>query len=149
MTARDWLVAHDRWQAWAGTVVGRAEGQLGRAALHRALGDGVVGTIARARASAPRQSFPLLAAQRFLGELDTVAGEYERALAQLQAALRLASPVAPHMSADCARSRWLAGSRERLGRRGAKRSFHNPTTCRKFVAITPLFFWLTGLGSGL
>ena len=37
--ASAWLTAHDRWLAWSGAVPGRAEGQLGWAAYHRAAGD--------------------------------------------------------------------------------------------------------------
>ena len=78
--ARAWLAAHDRWLAWSGAVLGRAEGQLGWAAYHRAAGD-----LARARqhaeralahATEPRQPLALLAAHRLLGELDTAAGRH-------------------------------------------------------------------------
>ena len=34
--AQAWLEAHDRWLAWSGTVLGRAEGMLAWAAYHRA-----------------------------------------------------------------------------------------------------------------
>jgi tetratricopeptide (TPR) repeat protein len=35
--ARAWLAAHDRWLAWSGAVLWRAEGQLGWAAYHRSV----------------------------------------------------------------------------------------------------------------
>jgi len=96
--ARAWLACHDRWLAWSGAVLGRAEGALGRAACHRAAGD-----LPRARehaeaalthATAPRQPLALLAARRLLGELDTVEGRHAAARAHLGAALGLAEACA-------------------------------------------------------
>ena len=96
--ARAWLAAHDRWLAWGGAVLGRAEGQLGWAAYHRAGGDP---TRARhhaeqalAHASEPRQPLALLAAHRLLGELDTAAGQHAEAHEHLELALALAEACA-------------------------------------------------------
>ena len=97
-TARAWLAAHDRWLAWAGAVLGQAEGQLGWAAYHRAAGD-----LAQARehaarslacASEPRQPLALLAAHRLLGELNTAAGRHAEAAEHLAQALALADACA-------------------------------------------------------
>ena len=54
--ARAWLEAHDRWLAWSGAVLGRAEGQLGWAAYHRAAGD--LDGRARARRARPWRTPP-------------------------------------------------------------------------------------------
>jgi DNA-binding CsgD family transcriptional regulator len=93
--AKDWLEAHDRWLAWAGAVLGRAEGQLGWAAYHRAAGDATAARehaeVAIALAAAPRQPLALLAAHRLLGELDTAAGRHPEAAKQLSTALALAA----------------------------------------------------------
>ena len=96
--ARAWLEMHDRWLAWSGAVLGQAAGQLGWAAYHRAAGD-----LAPARehagralagASEPRQPLALLAAHRFLGELDTAAGQHAEAQAHLDHALALTEACA-------------------------------------------------------
>jgi DNA-binding CsgD family transcriptional regulator len=83
--ARAWLQAHDPWLAWAGAVLGRAEGALGWAAYHRAAGDLVAARgaaeQARAHAANPRQPLALLAAHRLLGELDTAEGRHAEAQA--------------------------------------------------------------------
>ena len=98
VAARAWLACHDRWLAWSGGVLGRAEGQLGWAAYHRATGD-----LARARehaelalthASAPRQPLALLAARRTLGELDTAEDRHIDARGHLAEALALADACA-------------------------------------------------------
>ncbi|MGN6672481.1 MAG: ATP-binding protein, partial [Thermomicrobiales bacterium] len=93
-----WLMAHDRWLAWAGAVLGQAEGQLGWAAYHRAAGDLHAARrhaeAALAQASEPRQPLALLAAHRLLGELATTAGQYAEAAEQLDAALALAEACA-------------------------------------------------------
>jgi len=97
-TARAWLAAHDRWLAWSGAVLGRAEGALGWAAYHRAAGDLAAAwqhaEAALAHASAPRQPLALLAAQRLLGELDTQAGRYDDAGQYLARSLALADACA-------------------------------------------------------
>ncbi|MGN6565095.1 MAG: LuxR C-terminal-related transcriptional regulator, partial [Thermomicrobiales bacterium] len=96
--AREWLDAHDRWLAWAGTVLGRTEGALGWAAYHRAAGDLPAArqhaTQGLAHASEPRQPLALLAAHRLLSELATAAGQFAEAQAHLDAALALADACA-------------------------------------------------------
>ncbi|HET8628937.1 MAG TPA: AAA family ATPase [Thermomicrobiales bacterium] len=97
-TARAWLAAHDRWLAWSGAVLGRAEGALGWAAYHRAAGDPAAAreraAAALAHASEPRQPLALLAAHRALGELATAAGDRDEATEHLDAALALADACA-------------------------------------------------------
>ncbi|HEX6737775.1 MAG TPA: AAA family ATPase, partial [Vicinamibacteria bacterium] len=92
--ARAWLACRDRWLTWSGAVLGRAEGQLGWAAYHRAAGDLALArehaAQALAHAAEPRQPLALLAAHRLLGELDTEAGRYDDAAAHLEQALALA-----------------------------------------------------------
>jgi DNA-binding CsgD family transcriptional regulator len=92
------LEAHDRWLAWNGAVLGRAEGQLGWAAYHRAAGDlGSAcehGSRALAHASDPRQPLALLATHRLLGELETKAGRHAEAQEHLDQALALADACA-------------------------------------------------------
>lgn len=96
--ARAWLDAHDRWLAWAGAILGQAEGQLGWAAYHRAAGESPLARRyaerALAHAIAPRQPLALLAAHRLLGELDTMVGCLADAAAHLDAALALADACA-------------------------------------------------------
>jgi DNA-binding CsgD family transcriptional regulator len=96
--ARAWLEAHDRWLAWSGAVLGRAEGALGWASYHHAAGDDDQARAhaerALAHASEPRQPLALLAARRALGEFATAAGDYAGALAQLDQALVLADACA-------------------------------------------------------
>lgn len=92
--ARAWLAAHDRWLAWSGSVLGRAEGRLAWARWHRAAKDAVsarvAATEALALAAAPPQPLVCLAAHRLLGELDLAGGEHKAAEAHLMAALDLA-----------------------------------------------------------
>jgi DNA-binding CsgD family transcriptional regulator len=92
--ARAWLGAHDRWLAWGGAVLGRAEGQLAWAACHRAAGDPALArrhaAAALEHASNPRQPLALLAAHRLLGELAVERGRSAEALGHLEAALALA-----------------------------------------------------------
>jgi tetratricopeptide (TPR) repeat protein len=93
-TARAWIDAHDRWLDWSGAVLGRAEGALLLGQYHSATGD--PGAARRAaeqslvNAAHPRQPLALIAAQRFLGQLDTAAGVYDAAEAHLGASLKLA-----------------------------------------------------------
>jgi DNA-binding CsgD family transcriptional regulator len=96
--ARQWLDAHERWLAWSGALLGRAEGRLLWAMFYHVAGDAT-----RARehaaaaielASAPRQPLVLLAAHRFLGRLETEAGDLAGAAAHLQTALQLADACA-------------------------------------------------------
>ncbi|HET8632214.1 MAG TPA: helix-turn-helix transcriptional regulator, partial [Thermomicrobiales bacterium] len=92
--ARRWLDALDRWLAWSGGVLGRADAHLGWAAYHRAVGDAAAARAraeqALAAAGAPRQPLALLAAHRLLGELDVAAGRLDDAATQFAAALALA-----------------------------------------------------------
>jgi DNA-binding CsgD family transcriptional regulator len=95
MTAQAWLEAHDRWQAWSGVALWRAEGELLWARYERLL-DHFPQASQRAEralayASAPRQPLALLAAHRLLGELDTEAGHHAAAREHLDASLALAA----------------------------------------------------------
>ncbi len=96
--ARAYLTAHDRWLAWAGATLGRAEGALGWAAYHRAAGDAALAREhaerALAHATAPRQPLALLAAHRTLGELATGDGHAADAATHLADALALAEACA-------------------------------------------------------
>ncbi|HET8629857.1 MAG TPA: AAA family ATPase [Thermomicrobiales bacterium] len=93
-TARAWLACHDRWLAWSGAVLGRAEGALGWAEYHRAAGDLALAqehaAAALAHATDPRQPLALLAAHRLLGELAAQAGRHAEAATHLAEALALA-----------------------------------------------------------
>jgi tetratricopeptide (TPR) repeat protein len=92
--ARAWLEAYDRWLAWSGAVLGRAEGALGWAAYHHANRDSASARAAAqqalAHASDPRQPLALIAVHRFLGQLDTEAGQFEAADEHLETSLKLA-----------------------------------------------------------
>jgi DNA-binding CsgD family transcriptional regulator len=96
--ARSWLAAHERWLDWNGSVLGRAEGRIGRAEYERAAGNLPAARehaeAALAHASAPRQPLALLAAHRLCGELATASGEFAAAQAHLAAALDLADACA-------------------------------------------------------
>jgi hypothetical protein len=93
-TAHAWLEAHDRWLAWSGAVLGRAEGALGWAEYHHANNDPVSARAAAERALAhasdPRQPLALLAVQRFLGTLNTEAAAFDASEKNLIESLRLA-----------------------------------------------------------
>jgi DNA-binding CsgD family transcriptional regulator len=104
--ARIWLEAHDRWLAWNGTLLGRAERQLGWAAYHRAAANPTqareCAREALASASEPRQPLALLAAHRALGEFDTSEGHYAEAIGHLDIALALAEDCCvPYERALC------------------------------------------------
>jgi DNA-binding CsgD family transcriptional regulator len=95
---RAWLDAHDRWLAWSGGELGRADGRVAWARYHQ-----VAGEPARARAAAsdalalaaePDQPLARLAAHRLLGELETPAGNLPAAGEHLEAALALATACA-------------------------------------------------------
>jgi DNA-binding CsgD family transcriptional regulator len=94
-TARAWLEAHDRWLAWSGGVLGRADGQLGWARWHRAAGDRGrsrdLATEALSLAAAPEQPLVRLAAHRLLGEIDTADKQFAAGEDHLTAALDLAA----------------------------------------------------------
>lgn len=95
VSARAWIEAHDRWLAWSGSELGRAEGLLAWARWYHANRD-----TARARAEAswaldlatvPDQPLVRLAAHRLLGEIETVDRKYAKAETHLAAALELAA----------------------------------------------------------
>jgi DNA-binding CsgD family transcriptional regulator len=92
--AHGWLEAHDRWLEWSGAVLGQAEGHLLWARYHLAHGDSEQ---ARERAekalacgSDPRQPLALIAAHRFLGDLDVRKKDYDAASQHLSFAADLA-----------------------------------------------------------
>jgi DNA-binding CsgD family transcriptional regulator len=107
---RSWLDTFDRWLAWGDAAsetgetsapdgaFGSGDSLLEWARYHRAMGDlGEARSRAEAAlayAAAPRQPLVLLAAARFLGELDTAAGSFDAASAHLDAALALADACA-------------------------------------------------------
>ncbi len=97
-TARAWLEAHDRWLAWSGAVLGRAQGSLLWAQDHQAEGDLVLARgraeQALAHATEPRQPLALIAVHRFLGQLDTEENQVSTAEGHLQESLRLADACA-------------------------------------------------------
>ena len=93
-TARAWLEARGQWLTWNGVTLGLAEGELGWARYHR-----VAGNVDRARvhaerahghASDPRQPLALIAAGRFLGQLDVDEEKHDSAEVRLKASLDLA-----------------------------------------------------------
>ncbi len=92
--ARSWIRAHERWIEWSGSVLGRSEGALLRARLHRETGETSHarrhGGRAVSLASDPRQPLALIAAQRFLGRLAIDGSRFERAEGFLQQSLDLA-----------------------------------------------------------
>jgi hypothetical protein len=91
--ARAWLEVHDRWLAWSGAVLGRAEGAIGWARYHHAIGDPdevrASAAQALAHASEPRQPSALIAVHRFLGQLDTGAAAFNAAEKHLIESLQL------------------------------------------------------------
>ncbi|MEZ4522129.1 MAG: LuxR C-terminal-related transcriptional regulator [Thermomicrobiales bacterium] len=93
-SAFDWLTMHDSWIQRSGIVPGRAEGQLGWARYRRATGDlhesREHAERAHKLASNPRQPLALIAADRFLGQLDVDQGKYDEAKRRLDASLELA-----------------------------------------------------------
>ncbi len=97
-----WLDTQDRWIAWCdnlpGGALGAGNSALAWASYHRASGDHAqaraLAERAHAAATAPRQPLALLAAARFLGELDTADGAFDAALAHLHDALGLAAACA-------------------------------------------------------
>jgi tetratricopeptide (TPR) repeat protein len=92
--ARAWLEMHDRWLAWSGAVLGQADSDLCWSQYHRANGDlGAARQAAEqalARSTNPRQPLALLAAHRFLGQLDRDAGTFDAADEHLGTSLNLA-----------------------------------------------------------
>ncbi len=96
--AREWLVAQDRWLAWSGAVLGRAENALGWARYHHLNGDGSLARThaekALAFASDPRQPLALIAVHRFLGSLDIAEKCFDNAEVHLRESLTLADACA-------------------------------------------------------
>jgi ATP/maltotriose-dependent transcriptional regulator MalT len=92
--ARAWLEAHDRWLDWSRAASWRSEGRLLWARYYREQKDE---RAARQHAEAalelatePRQPLALLAAHRFLGELDTGSGRLPEAAEHIDRSLGLA-----------------------------------------------------------
>jgi DNA-binding CsgD family transcriptional regulator len=89
--AHAWLEMHDRWMAWSGAVLGKAEArllwsryyleldELDRAQEHA--------RAALSHASNPRQPLVLIAIQRFLGQVAIRLGRLEEAAEHLSASL--------------------------------------------------------------
>jgi DNA-binding CsgD family transcriptional regulator len=92
--AREWLDAHDRWMAWSGAVLGRAEGLTGWARYYHSAGDEQeamrFAAEALAAASEPDQPLATIAALRQFGELEASANHPDRSVAHLREALALA-----------------------------------------------------------
>ena len=92
--ARSWLEAYDHWMEWSGAVLGLAEGQLGWARYYRVAGDPDKAREHAERgyqhASDPRQPLALIAADRFLGQIDVDEGKWDEAEGHLDASLALA-----------------------------------------------------------
>ena len=93
--AEQWAKAHDHWLEWSGIFLGRAEGQLlWGAAYFNATGDANTAREHAEKAlqiaSDPRQPLVLIAAHRFLGQLDVNEGKYDDAETRLAASLALA-----------------------------------------------------------
>jgi DNA-binding CsgD family transcriptional regulator len=119
--AREWLEAHDRWLAWSGARLGRADGLVTWARYYVAAGD-----VSRARSCAtdalteatdPDQPLVLVAAHRLLGRLAKDAGQWSGAERHLVTALDLASAcAAPFVRAHALVA--LAELRLAEGRRG-------------------------------
>lgn len=96
--ARRWLEAHDRWVAWGRVPLGRAEGLIAWARVHRATGDidaaRDCAEEALAEASAPPQPLVLRAAHLILGQIATEGGQWPEAERHLMRALALAEDCA-------------------------------------------------------
>lgn len=95
--ARRWLESFDTWLSWSGSVLGQAGAQLCWARYYRSIGENQT---ARARASqaltaasTPRQPTALLAAHRFLGELDLEEGRLPEAQERFETAMQLADAI--------------------------------------------------------
>jgi ATP/maltotriose-dependent transcriptional regulator MalT len=92
--ARAWLEAHDRWLDWSGAVLWPSEGRLLWARYSREDGDERAAREHAERAlelaAEPRQPLALLAAHRFIGELDADSGRYSEAMEHVERSLALA-----------------------------------------------------------
>lgn len=96
--AGSWLEANDRWLAWSGAVLGRAENRAAWAEFWSSAGDAdraaEFADEAIALASDPRQPRALLEAHRLRAELAVGRGDWDAAEGDLEAALRLADACA-------------------------------------------------------
>ena len=93
-SALAWIEAYHRWLDWSGAVLGKSEGQLLWAHYFRAVVD-----LEQSRhhadtalefASEPRQPLALIAAFRFLGQIDVDEEQFDDASRRLQSSLELA-----------------------------------------------------------
>jgi DNA-binding CsgD family transcriptional regulator len=96
-----WLQANDRWLAWNGGVLGRADNRVVWGRYHAATGDLAAARVHAAEAlrlaGEPRQPLALLAAHRLAGDLALDAGDAAVAGRHLGDALALADAcAAPH-----------------------------------------------------
>ena len=89
-----WIAAHRNWLEWSGAKIWWSEDHLLRAQYHRATGNHSDARehaeSAYRHASNPRQPLALIAADRFLGQLDVDEGKWDEAEARLAASLALA-----------------------------------------------------------
>ena len=96
--ARRWITAHREWLKWSGAKIWWSEDHLLRARYHRASGDLVTARTHARRAYEhachPRQPLALIAAERFLGQLDVDAERFDEAQGWLHASLGLAERCA-------------------------------------------------------
>jgi DNA-binding CsgD family transcriptional regulator len=93
-----WLESQDRWLAWGGAVRRQTDAQLLWAHYHHASGDSEAARQHAYRAlrlaGDPAQPLALLAAHRFVGQLDFETGHFADAEQYLQEALALADACA-------------------------------------------------------
>ncbi len=86
-----WITAHDRWLAWSGRRLNRAQGALLHARYHLLRGDLEMAEAATEHAAtlaaSPRQPLALLAVERMQGALAIARGGFAVAEAHLDAAL--------------------------------------------------------------
>jgi DNA-binding CsgD family transcriptional regulator len=115
--ALTWLEAHDRWLVWSRAVLWHSEGRLLWARYSREDGDERAAREHAERAlelaAEPRQPLALLAAHRFLGELDADSGHYSEAMEHVEKSLAMAEACeAPYERAITllAKGRLLAAS---------------------------------------
>ena len=96
--AQRWIELHDQWLAWSGGARWHVTNQLLRARHAGVCGNAVQAWqfVDRAldQASNPRQPLALIAVQRFLGQLNTEATQFDQAEDQLQASRSLAEACA-------------------------------------------------------
>ncbi len=94
-TAQRWIETHERWLDWSEACLWRPTTQLLRARYHALTGDLVQAMssvdAARTLASEPRQPLTLAAAERALGRLARMTGEFDRAARYLEVSLDLAT----------------------------------------------------------